>query len=133
MIADVLSSFRELCDEVACAYMPTLGEDELEPLYEGVLNFLIAHPAEKSLLAQQLIVVMGKYRTSREPSRPLLPCTAISYCMHELRWPEVYAFAEKENADHYSKKQETLMLSVLAAYAGDWEDRDFYRRFRAGG
>ncbi|WKB55626.1 hypothetical protein [Eleftheria terrae] len=40
MSGSVLTDFDLLCNKVALAALPTLGEDALEPLYEEVLSFL---------------------------------------------------------------------------------------------
>lgn len=50
--------------------------------------------------------------------------------MHELRWPEIYDFAEAENREYYVKRMETLMSNLIDAYSDDWEDRFFYERFQ---
>ena len=126
----VLNAFETLCTKAAEADQVTLGEDELEPLYEEVLEFLTSHPTHRAQLAQSLIDMMGKYRFSRERREKLLPSTAIVYAMHELRWPEILEFAQQENQAFYAPKMETLMNSIIAAYEDDWENKDFYKRFR---
>ncbi len=127
----VHSEFNALSKRIIQLAEPTLGEDELEPLYEEVLGFLEAHPAHRVELAQRLINVMGAYRFGRERPEALLPSTAIAYSMHVLRWPEVREFAEQEHRDFYAPKMETLMTSIMAAFEDDWEDRDFYKRFQS--
>ncbi|MDI9855178.1 hypothetical protein [Comamonas sp. 17RB] len=127
----VHGEFDALSKRITQLADPTLGEDELEPLYEEVLGFLEAHPAHRVELAQRLINVMGAYRFGRERSEALLPSTAIAYSMHVLRWPEVREFAEQEHRDFYAPKMETLMTSIMDAFEDDWEDRDFYKRFQS--
>lgn len=130
MSDSVLEEFDRLCKSVAAEAAPTLGEDELEPLYERVLNFLAKNEDRRAALSQRLIDVMAQYRFARDKPGTLLPSTAIAYSMHELRWPEVRAFAERENAAFYSPKRATLMTDILSAYSDEWEDREFYRRFQ---
>ena len=127
----VLDEFDALSKRVAQLAEPTLGEDELEPLYEEVLGFLEAHPAHRAELAQRLIDVVGAYRFGRERQEALLPSTAVAYSMHVLRWPEVLAFAEQEHRAFYAPKMATLMTAIMAAFEDDWEDRDFYKRFQS--
>jgi hypothetical protein len=129
MSAQVVEEFEKLCQHVASAFVPTLGEDKLEPLYGRLLDFLRMHEDYRKELASSLIGIMEKYRHSRESKQTLLPGSAIAYCMHELRWPEIYQFAESENRDFYSKRMATFMTDIMAAYDDDWEDKEFYRRF----
>ena len=129
MSRDVISEFEKLCEEVTAASKPTLGEDKLEPLYERVLDFLKAHENDRANLVRSIRDIMQKYRHSRELKQKLLPSTVIAYCMHELRWPEIYQFAESENREFYSQRMSTLMTDIMAAYDDNWEDKEFYKRF----
>ncbi|MBB3224429.1 hypothetical protein [Pseudoduganella umbonata] len=113
----------------ACAD-PTFGEDRLEPLYVQFLEFLSRNEESRQQLVARILQTMKKYRTAREVKGRLLPGTAIAYAMHELRWPEIYDFAEAENREYYVKRMETLMSNLIDAYSDDWEDRFFYERFQ---
>lgn len=127
----VIDDFDALSNRVAQLAEPTLGEDELEPLYEKILGFLEEHSAYRVELAQRLIDVIGSYRFGRARQEPLLPSTAIAYSMHVLRWPEVLKFAEQEHLTFYAPKMATLMTGIMEAFDDDWEDKDFYKRFRS--
>lgn len=131
MSDQVLSAFDALCEKIALtvAASPWLGEDKLEPMYEELLAFLEAEPAHRAALAQRLIEVIGRYRHARESKQPSLPAQAIAYSMHVLRWPEVLAFATRENDEFYVDKMSTAMAPIVDAYNDGWDDRDFYRRF----
>ncbi len=133
MTERVLDEFDALSKRVAQTASPILGEDELEPLYEDVLGFLEAHPNSRAELAQRLIATMGSYRFGRERQEAILPSTAIAYCMHVLRWPEVLEFAKQEHLSFYAPRMATLMTNIIDAFGNDWEDRDFYKRFRNEG
>ena len=113
----------------ACAD-PTVGEDQLETLYVQFLEFLLRSGEHRQRLVELILDVMKKYRTAREIKGRLLPGTAIAYAMYELRWPEIFSFAESENRDFYSKRMETSMSNLMNAYSDDWEDRIFYKRFQ---
>jgi len=113
----------------ACAD-PTFGEDQLEPLYVQFLEFLMENEEHRQQLVELILSVMKKYRTAREVKGRLLPGTAIAYAMHELRWPEVFAFADSENREYYAKRMETSMSNLMDAYSDEWEDRIFYERFQ---
>lgn len=126
----VIDEFDALSKRVAQLAEPTLGEDELEPLYEEILGFLEAHSSHRAELAQRLIDVIGAYRFGRERRELLLPSTAIAYSMHVLRWSEILKFAEQEHCAFYAPKLATLMTSIMESFDDNWEDRDFYKRFR---
>ena len=113
----------------ACAD-PTFGEDQLEPLYVQFLEFLSMNEEHRQQLVELILDVMKRYRTAREVKGRLLPGTAIAYAMHELRWPEIFAFANSENREFYAKRMETSMSNLMDAYSNDWEDRIFYERFQ---
>lgn len=130
MSDQVLDDFDALSKRIAQLALPTLGEDELEPLYEEMLGFLEGYPSHRTELAQCLIDVMSKYRFGRERQESLLPSTAIAYSMHVLRWPEVLKFAEEEHRAFYAPKMATLMTDIMDAFSDDWEDRDLYKRFQ---
>ena len=109
---------------------PTFGEDQLEPLYIEFLESLSSNEAHREQLAGRILSVMKSYRSAREVKGRLFPGTAIAYAMHELRWIEIFSFAESENRDFYSKRMETSMSNLMDAYSDDWEDRIFYERFQ---
>ena len=129
MERNLQAQFDSVCQRVIEASAKPAGEDELEPVYEEFLNFLIKNQDKKDDLIRALIGVIAGYRDARTSGRRLLPVTAIAYSMHELRWPEIYAFAESENKDFYSKKKATMMWDVMEAYSNDWQEREFYERF----
>lgn len=113
----------------ACAD-PTFGEDRLEPLYIQFLELLARNEEHRPQLVERILDVMKRYRTAREVKGRLLPGTAIAYAMHELRWPEIFSFAETENREFYAPRMETSMSNLMDAYSDEWEDRIFYERFR---
>lgn len=129
MEKNLVEEFRALCSFISESYDPLLGEDDLECVYEKFLNFLLEHPAEREMFVDEIIKILKMYRGAREHEGKLLPITAIAYSMHELKWPEIYEFANIENRDFYSKNMSTLMLEVISAYGDDWESKDFYKRF----
>jgi len=114
----------------ACAD-PTFGEDRLEPLYVEFLEFIAKNEAHRQRLVDRILGVIRAYRTARAVKGRLLPGTAIAYAMHELRWPEVFDFAESENRKFYAARMDTSMSNIMDAYSDDWEDRIFYERFKS--
>ena len=102
----------------ACAD-PTFGEDQLEPLYVQFLEFLSMNEEHRQQLVELILDVMKRYRTAREVKGRLLPGTAIAYAMHELRWPEIFAFANSENREFYAKRMETSMSNLMDLFLED--------------
>ena len=129
MSPPTLVAFDALCARLVRVVEPQLGVTELEPYYVEFLNFLSTHADERALLAARIMEIMGAYRSNRARKQPLLPISAIAYAMHELRWPEVLEFAERENAVFYARTKSTFMTSLIDAFDDAWEDRTFYRRF----
>lgn len=118
-----------VCDRIVNADQSLLSEADLEPNYEALLEFLIQHQEDRGELVGYINEIISSYRNISKSDTKLLPGFAIAYCMYELRWPEIFAFAEKENKDHYSKTMASGMTEILDAYSDDWDDKDFFRRF----
>ena len=129
MTENLNHSFESMRAHVASRALPQLGEDALEPLYDELLGFLESHGSERALLAQFLVEEVKARRTHGTADGPRLPIQAIAYCMHVLRWSEVLDAAKRENDEFYSLQMGTAMQPIIGAFADDWEDRDFYRRF----
>lgn len=108
---------------------PTFGENELEPFYIELLEFLRQNERYRPQLVELILGEMRRYRTARTVKARILPGMAIAYVMHELRWPEVFNFAQAENREFYAERMETVMSNLMEAYTDDWEDRIFYERF----
>lgn len=108
---------------------PMSSEANLEPIYEILLDFLIRNQQYKPTLVDFFITKISSLRHPQAENGKFFPGLAIAYCMHVLRWPEIYNFAMSENRDFYSKKMQRGMTDILNAYDDDWEDKDFYRRF----
>ncbi|MFC5474727.1 hypothetical protein [Paraherbaspirillum soli] len=130
MNESIIGEFEFISQKIVTACSdPTFGEDQLEPLYVEFLEFLKNNAECRQELIELIVGIMQKYRTARETKGRLLPGTAISYAMHELRWPEVLTFANSENKEFYSQRMATVMAHIIDAYSDDWEDRIFYQRF----
>lgn len=123
------TEFDAICDRIIDADTSLLSETELEPSYELLLAFLKQHEHDRDELVSYINATILSYRNVNKGDEKLLPGLAIAYCMHVLRWPEIYAFADAENRNFYSKKMATGMTEILDAYSDDWDDKDFYRRF----
>lgn len=131
MSAIIDSQFDEISQRLVNACEdPTFGEDKLEPLYIDFLELLSSNEEHRPQLAQRILNVMKGYRNAREVKGRLLPGTAIAYAMHELRWDEIFSFADYENREFYSLRMDTTMSNLMDAYSDEWEDRIFYERFR---
>ena len=118
------SQFDEVCQKVIEIDNPYISEPDLEPAYKLLLNFLIENQENRAELAKYLnaIIYSGRF-----PKPNMLSSTAIQYCMHVLRWHEVYEFARTEIEEFHSKKTHNSMHDFLDAFNDDWADRDFYQ------
>ena len=99
-----------------------LGEP-VEPAFEAVLNYTLAHPESRKLFINAFL------KMARDPN--LGPPELIQICMHALRWEEVRielaAWLEKET----SERVRHILRKLLMAFDDDWYDADAYARFRA--
>lgn len=128
MAGSLSRSFEALRARIAAGSRPELGEDELEPLYVELLDFLKLHSSERPLLSRLLVDDL-EARRDRGRREPRLPIHAVAYCMHVLRWEEIREAAKRENDEFYSLRMGTAMYPIIDAFDDDWEDREFYRRF----
>ena len=127
-----IENFEALCQQVADSYQSLLGEDKREPLYAQFLEFLMSHEADHDQLVKSITGIMFRYRETPDANKKALPSTAIKYCMHALRWPEVYGFAKSENRDFYSQDRDPFMTDIMHAFHDEWPNKVFYRRFVGG-
>jgi hypothetical protein len=123
------TEFDAVCDRIIDADDTLLSESELEPSYELLLEFLVQHERDRDELVSYINEIIASYRNVNKSDAKFLPGLAIAYCMHVLRWHEIYAFADAENKNFYSKKMASGMTEILDAYSDDWDDKDFFRRF----
>ena len=123
------ASLDSICQSIIDKSDEIDSETEMEPGYELLLDFLIKNESDKGELIEYLKSIILSYRNTEKRQEKFLPGLAIAYCMHVLRWPEIYDFSAAENKDFYSKKMSSGMSEILDAYSDDWEDKDFYHRF----
>jgi hypothetical protein len=124
------SEFEELRTKLISANDPVQSETELEPVYAELLEFLVKNERYRKELVVLLGEVIKSFRNPHAINGRFFPGMAIAYCMHVLRWPEIYNLAVSENHDFYSKKMQRGMADILNSYDDSWEDKDFYQRFR---
>ncbi|WP_036165866.1 hypothetical protein [Massilia sp. 9096] len=121
--------FEEVCKRLVSENDPTLSEEELEPSYEILLNFLIRNQHNRQEIIEFLNAIIRSFRSPQTINSRFFPGMAIAYCMHVLLWQEIYDFALAENKEFYSRKMQKGMADILNAYDDDWDDKDLYRRF----
>jgi len=113
-------SFHKICREIATE------EDSysanIESSYEKLLQLLADNNEARTFFANELIKSVRGYRYARDRGASLLSVDAIAYCMHELRWPEVLAAAQKEHAEVFSKKMDSMLVRLLDAFGDDWQE-----------
>jgi TPR repeat protein len=132
LIGTPIEKFDALCQHVADSYQSLLSQDKREPLYEQILEFLMSHEADHDQLVKSITGIMFRYRETPNANKKVLPVTAIEYCMHALRWPEVYGFAKSENRDFYAQYRDPFMTDIMHAFHDEWPNKVFYRRFGGG-
>ena len=128
----IIENFNKLCQEFRSVNYAEAGEDEMEPLYEELLGFLQRNAQHRQQLAQLLMDGIRRQRYGGRQGEVCFSDTAIGYCMRELRWPEILAFAQQESSEFHSRKMSTALHSILEAYDDEWPDAVFFRRFGGG-
>lgn len=62
---------------------------------------------------------------------PSSPWEFIQFCLHSLRWPEMYNFIKvSKERDIDNLRARSIWEHLLSAFDDDWEDAEFYREFR---
>jgi hypothetical protein len=65
-----------------------------------------------------------------------VPAELIELVAHELRWPELLELAQQRIHERFGGDMDFAAGDVASrlfeAYKDDWEDREFYRRYREG-
>lgn len=99
-------------------------DEPIEPAFEAVLSFVIAHPELKNELADAFM------QLAHDPS--LGPPELIQYCMHALRWIEVKTQLSDWLELEKSERVRHVLRKLLMSFDDDWYDADAYSRFGGG-
>lgn len=93
---------------------------------------------EKSELRRVFISKVRCALSLRSPERldpGSLPIELIELVAHEMRWPELLHIADDRMESFFSGDRALAVNDIAsripAAFRDDWEDREFYRNYRA--
>lgn len=114
----ITDQFDVLCRKAEAAY----GE-ELDVSYEttllNILKFVKQHPESN-------IEFVKKFKEILLSNKG--PFEAVSFCMRELRWPEIKEFVVQQMNLSEDPRSEALR-TIVTAYDEDWPDADLYEYF----
>ncbi|MDY4297353.1 MULTISPECIES: hypothetical protein [unclassified Xanthomonas] len=97
-------------------------EEPLEPAFDAVLSFVIAHPECRDEFAGAFM------RLARDPS--LGPPELIQYCMHALRWDDIKISLSSWLQSEKSERVRHVLRKIIMSFDDDWYDADLYARFQ---
>jgi len=99
------------------------GVEDIEPYLVEILQIIKDNPDQKKQFINKFInfLKMGS----------AVPLEIFWYCMHDLKWSEVY-----EAVEHYKNSSSDLRLKraaelILDAFSDDWEDAMMFERYRS--
>lgn len=99
----------------------TVGVDQIEPLLDDLLEFIVAHQECTDLLAPEFIGLLDTLPPSAEE--------IVQYCMHELRWPVIREHVERCLGRERDITRHRVYERILEAFDDDWNEREFYARY----
>ena len=124
----VIATLGELCASVRD--VETRDEQE-EPVYVQLLEFLRAHSACQHQLEAELESLVLEFRHARE-QQPRLSIDALAFCMHSLRWPGVLRAMQREHREFFVPRMDDFPWRLIDAYSPTWEGRAKYAYYDAG-
>lgn len=124
---EIASQFHDICLEIS------KKEDEfskdIEDSYSKLLNLACVTGKTPFLVNQFLEAVLNFRHARNEGYLPSLSIDAIAYCMHELRWTEIYNAAVDEHKNYFAKRKETTLVRLIDSFKDDWDEVQDYRRW----
>jgi hypothetical protein len=111
-----------------------IGADEFEPEFVEVLKFVRDH----SEIRPQVVAEFSRILKDRTYGH----YTLIQFCMHELRWPEMKAEAQKIHATFQNEvAQKKLYRSplqhvsyledVLSSFESTWDSKELFKYYES--
>lgn len=97
-------------------------DQPLEPALGAVLSFVENHLDQRPRFANAFLDVL------RDPEKG--PPELVEYCMHELKWPEVYEAIKTWLDNERSERVRHILRRQLLAFDENWLDANFYDRFK---
>ena len=101
------------------------GVDRIEPLLEDLLQKILRNPGCHDFLRQKLFDLLD--------TLPGGAVEIVQYCMHELRWNEVRAYAEHRFKVESGVVCRRALERIIESFDRDWSERTLYDRYEAEG
>lgn len=117
-MTEISRKFDFLCDKAMREF-----DESFESSLIDILNFVKSHPEAKDEFVEKFKEIVNESKSK--------PFEAVSFCMRELRWPEIRSYIESEI--NSSPGRHELLVSALAAYDDEWSDHDLYKYYSSGG
>lgn len=122
----VINQIEQLFDLAAAKSLAVINPSYAEP---EMIRFL--HEVKQHSELRQRVVKMFTHSFSTDYYMST-PWQFFSFCMHELRWPELRDFiVSKRNEDLQRRgaAASTLWNDILAAFEDGWKDAHSYKAF----
>jgi hypothetical protein len=118
MNCEAFKEFETRCLEAKEACEQMGSATEFEPYLLSVLTHVKAHPSLKVNFRAAFIQMLS------DPSKG--PWELITFCMHELRWPEVEAAAHARLMSASDWRIKNVMADVIDAFSDKWGEAELY-------
>lgn len=100
----------------------SVGVDQIEPLLDDLLEFVLAHPECEPALVGKFDATLDELPRGSEE--------ILGFCMHELRWSSVHDHVQQwVNLAFGNPRKGPRYARILAAFYDDWPDRALYLRY----
>lgn len=121
MSQDIQQIFIDLCRQALEAYEKTdegrhIEPADIEPYLIPIMRLVHSHPDQRDTFVQLFL----KVATGEIPS----PWFLLGFCMHELRYPEVYEHLLKEYQDGYKRSTFARRVNYLRLNLGIFNDQE---------
>jgi hypothetical protein len=123
MKSDIYSKFKALGEQATNDCDHGQGTRDFEASFIAVLKFLSdgRNDSIRDLVVRDFIDSLS--------GKPSLPWELISFCMHRLRWMEVYDAAGELLQKASDFRVKSVMAHIRAAYSDDWYEAQMYAHF----
>lgn len=120
----LLSEATGVCDQrLASTY-------DFEPAFVRLLEYTLQHPEVREHAVQQFLLFLLPGCGGGVGYCPEL----VPFCMHKLRWEEVYGVVNEWAATAYANddmRSLPVFSDILQAYADEWDDASMYQYYKA--
>jgi len=125
MGAKIMNETQSVLEKLFCKASTALSmaasPGDVEPEMAEFLHLVRAHPEARTFVVELFKRSLGK---------PGGPWEFIQFCLHGLRWPEMYEFLQAARAkDINNMRARPVWEHLLSAFDDDWEDAEFYKEY----